>query len=373
MKKKIFINLFNDITVFFVISSFTLTLIVWILQAVNFLDIVSEDGHSLATYFLYSLLNIPKIFSKLMILTYFLSIFYILSVYENKNQILIFWMNGISKSNFMNKLFYLSIIFVVFSFLLSFLIVPYTQNKARSYIRNSNLDFFPSLIKPKKFIDTVENLTIFIDEKKNNSLKKVLIKDISGSYSQLIIANTGIINNDVNQKFLKLDKGVIINYGKNKSLTSFNFEESVIDLNKYKTKTTTTPKIQEISSIVIIKCLILLNKDLNTNLNFENLNCKKNFQKDLISEIYKRIYIPIYLPLAGLFATFLILKNNSSANFKYYRLKVFLSGVLIIMFSQISINLISKNIIIGSATIIFPILIMIIAYIIFLNRMKTTS
>ena len=61
MKKTIFNNLFNEITIFFLITSFTLTLIVWILQAVNFLDIVSEDGHSIATYFSYSILNIPKI------------------------------------------------------------------------------------------------------------------------------------------------------------------------------------------------------------------------------------------------------------------------------------------------------------------------
>ena len=45
--------------------------------------------------------------------------------------------------------------------------VPFTQDKARSFIRTSTLDFFPSLIKPKQFIDTVENLTIFIDEKKD--------------------------------------------------------------------------------------------------------------------------------------------------------------------------------------------------------------
>ena len=65
MKKIIFYKLFIDIFVFFVVCSVTLTLIVWVLQAVNFLDIVSEDGHSLLTYFAFSFLNIPKIFSKL--------------------------------------------------------------------------------------------------------------------------------------------------------------------------------------------------------------------------------------------------------------------------------------------------------------------
>ena len=34
-----------------------------------------------------------------------------------------------------------------------------------------NSHFFPSLIKPKQFIDTVKGLTVFIDSKKNNKIK----------------------------------------------------------------------------------------------------------------------------------------------------------------------------------------------------------
>ena len=42
----------------------SLTLIVWVIQAVNYLDFVSEDGHSFKVYFMYSLLSLPKIFNK---------------------------------------------------------------------------------------------------------------------------------------------------------------------------------------------------------------------------------------------------------------------------------------------------------------------
>ena len=152
MKKTIFNNLFNEVTIFFLVCSLTLTLIVWIIQAVNFIDIISEDGHSIATYFSYTFLNIPKIYSKLLLLSYFLSIYYILGVYEDKNQLIIFWINGISKTEFLNRLIYLSIVFGFFSLVLSYFIVPYTQDKARSFIRDSNLDFFPSLIKPKNLL-----------------------------------------------------------------------------------------------------------------------------------------------------------------------------------------------------------------------------
>ena len=71
MKKLIFRNIFKDITTLFVIISLALTLIVWVIQAVNYLDIVSEDGHNFSVYFKFSLLSLPKIFNKLMLFVFF--------------------------------------------------------------------------------------------------------------------------------------------------------------------------------------------------------------------------------------------------------------------------------------------------------------
>ena len=374
MKKTIFNNLFNEVTIFFLVCSLTLTLIVWIIQAVNFIDIISEDGHSIATYFSYTFLNIPKIYSKLLLLSYFLSIYYILGVYEDKNQLIIFWINGISKTEFLNRLIYLSIVFGFFSLVLSYFIVPYTQDKARSFIRDSNLDFFPSLIKPKKFIDTVENLTIFLDEKNQNSLKNILIKDsrISGG-SQLIISKFGEIAGNDNAKFLSLNDGVVINYGKSKKLTSFNFEQSNFNLDKYKTKTTITPKIQETKSKTIIKCLNDLNANINKKIRIDNLNCQKSFLKNLTQEIYKRTILPLYIPIICIIASLIILKSSNSDNFKNFKTKVFISGIIVIIFSQISINTVSINVISGIATLCVPIVLFLISYLYFLRTTKNSS
>ena len=68
MKKLIFQKLFKDILMLFIVLSLSLTVIVWVMQAVNFLDFVSEDGHGFKVYFSYTLLNFPKIFSRLLIM-----------------------------------------------------------------------------------------------------------------------------------------------------------------------------------------------------------------------------------------------------------------------------------------------------------------
>ena len=373
MKKIIFDKLFGDIIVFFLICSVTLTSIVWILQAVNFLDIVSEDGHGLITYFSYTSLNIPKIFNKLILLSIFLSIFYIFSNYEEKNQLVVFWINGITKTKFLNRLIIFSILFFLISISISYFVVPYTQDKARSFIRSSNLDFFPSLIKPRKFIDTVEDFTIFLDSKDNQKINKIFIKDSSNSAnSQLIIAKSGNITNNKNYKFLQLEKGVIINFT-NDNLTSFNFEKTNINLDQYQTKTTISPKIQEIRSLDIIKCISLLLKDKNTKIKIANLSCSNFFYKNLIQEIYKRTVLPFYIPLLFIVAGFLILKSKNNLNYNYFKIKIFLLGIFIITFSQISVNLVIKSNFMGITMVFAPLILILFFYSIFLNKSKLSS
>ena len=77
MKKLIFRKFLKDIFLSFLLLITVLSIIVWIIQAVNYLDFISEDGHGFKVYFLYTLLNFPKIFSKLFLISLFISLFYV--------------------------------------------------------------------------------------------------------------------------------------------------------------------------------------------------------------------------------------------------------------------------------------------------------
>ena len=66
MKKLIFKKFIIDISKFFLISWLAIGVIVWIIQAVNYLDFMVEDGHSFQIYISYSILNFPKILHRLL-------------------------------------------------------------------------------------------------------------------------------------------------------------------------------------------------------------------------------------------------------------------------------------------------------------------
>ena len=79
MKKILFRKLVNDCTLFFLISLISASTIVWVFQAVNFLDLMVEDGRDFLLYLNYTLLNYPKIISKLLPFALFFSFFYVVS------------------------------------------------------------------------------------------------------------------------------------------------------------------------------------------------------------------------------------------------------------------------------------------------------
>ena len=373
MKKIIFKNFLKETLEFFVLSSCAVTIIVWVIQAVNYLEFVTEDGHSFKIYFLYTIYSLPKIFNKLLPFMFFFSIFFTLVKYEEQNQTLIFWTNGISKMTFMNVIILFSIFFVVLNFFFSLYIVPMSQDKARSFIRDSNVDYLPLLVKPKKFIDTVERLTIYTEKKYQNTLENIIIKDsFSKTKSKIIYAKKGYFTENDKDNFLILKSGKILNINEGKT-NSFDFNETQVNLSNYTSKTTKTPKIQEINTQSLFNCLFKneIKKNITKENNFKFV-CKKDlqFMNKISQELLSRIFKPLYIPLLALISGFLLIKSKNSQGFSNYKFKIFTSAVIIISLSEISTKFYSANIFESFLIIMIPFILFFVCYLFFKNKIK---
>ena len=336
MKRLIFFNLIKDFTKFFLIVIFSLSLIIWVIQAVNFLDFVSEDGHSLTVYFLYTLFSLPKIVSKLFPFIFFISFFYILLKYEENNELQIFWFAGINKIEFINTIIKASLFYFFVLLLFTIYIVPNAQDSARSFIRSSNIDYFSSLIKEKQFNDTVTNLTIYVEKKTDaNNFKNIYLNDsLSLGKSQTIYAKNGLMVNKNNTNFLILYNGKILNTVNDKT-NIFSFDKTEFNLSKYTTKTITTPKIQEYNTTKLVYCVYdLLLKNASDNINF--IGCNTSSLNILKQEILKRFIKPLYIPVLALIACIVILVSKDHHKFKRYKFGTFIFALSIIIFSEIS-------------------------------------
>jgi len=370
-EKIIFNKLFIDVSKFLLLITLSLSLIIWVIQAVNFLDYISEDGHGLKTYFLITLLNFPKIFTRILPFCVFISIFYILNKYELKNELVIYWNIGIKKIRFINNLIIFSILLLFFQLFFKIFLVPNSLDLSREYIRSSNMDFFPNLIKEKKFIDSVKNLTIFVETKnKDGELKNIYLKDqMNIEKSQIIYAKKGRFLLKDNINFLILNDGSFIDID-NKKITSFAFKKTEINLSKYITNTTIFPKVQEVETKYLVNCLynLYLNKNYKYSTNF--LTCAENSQDDIKEEVFKRIVKPFFIPVLVLFASLIILFNKDHFNYSKIQYILFFVGFFILVVSEISARYTTNNLM-SIIFLILPAIIFLVSYFYLLFKLKT--
>ena len=369
MKKILFRKLLLDCLTFFLIALLSASIIIWVFQAVNFLDIMIEDGRDYLVYINYSLLNFPKILSKVLPFVFFFSFFYIISKYELNNELIIFWNFGVNKFQLINFLFKFSIFLALLQILLSAFIVPKSLDTARSFLRSSSVNFLENFIKEKKFNDTIKGVTIYSDSKDDNgNLKNIYLKkDDSKDSFQITYAKKGNFIQSNNNQILVLYEGETINVVNNK-ITNFKFSKSNFNLKNLKTNTTTYIKTQEVSSLKLFKCFLRLNNYRFFNIDTKDIiieNCKSENLNNIIKELYKRFIIPFYLPTLMLIILFLILRSKESINYFNYRIFIFILGLLLIISSEMTLRFIHNDFLKNIKIFSLPLIVISCIYMIF--------
>ena len=374
MKKILFRKILLDSIVFFLIALISASVIIWVFQAVNYLDIIVEDGRDYGVYLNYTLLNFPKIISKIIPFAAFFSFSYILQKYESNNELMIFWNFGINKIELVNFFLKFSIILMAIQILLTAYVVPTSQAISRSIIKNSSVDFFESFVKPKKFNDNIKNLTIYADEKdKDGNLKNIYLKKDSGNNKyQITVAKTGVFKTINNSKVLVLYNGQTINLV-NKKITNFYFSKSDFTLSQLDSDIIIQAKVQETSTMDHIKCLgYYFNKNLTLNPDLVNdapanfgLNCSVRSLDNIFQEMYKRFIIPLYLPVLILISLLLIVNSKESLLYNKYKTGVFIAGLVVIVLSESTLKFVQNSFYANVQVIVAPIIIVIFLYYIF--------
>ena len=370
MKKIIFRKLLLDYMSFFLLALISSGIVIWVFQAVNFLDIMIEDGRSYSVYISYSLLNFPKIINKLFPFILFFSLFYVTIKYENNNELIIFWNFGINKIQLINFIFKFSIILMLIQLIFSSIIVPKSQDLARTFLRSSTVNFYENFIKPRRFNDTIKKVTIYSEkkDKKGNLYNLYLKKETNKDNFQITYAKKGYFKEFNNLPVLVLFNGETIT-SKNNEITNFSFSKSDFPINNSETSTIhSQQKTQELSSYNLISCTKFLISSKKNKINPKILNCSKRNENNIFKEIYKRFVIPFYILVLTLIP--LLVTILSKENSKYSKLKfiTFLVGLFIIIFSETTIRLISDSIIKNISISLLPFIFILTLYSIFFRQ-----
>ena len=359
LHNKIYSNYLIEIFRTFFIILFGLSIIALTVRAVNFLDLIVDNGYEISIYFKYSLLNLFGIAPKFIPLSFLLSLSIFIIKHQQDSDLIILWTSGVKKIYLVNLFFISSLIILIIYLFLTLLLTPMALNKSRTLLSNDNFSSFLPTIKNQQFSDSFKGFTLIVEKKINNELKNIFLHDKGNALKNLssntaetnsttIISESGISNN----KMIMLFNGQIISTKKNSDTEIIKFEQINIDLSNLNTTTIKLPKIQETSTFKLFGCLI-------DNNNKNNIFCNQDLNKEIISTLNRRIIIPLYIPVLALICSLLLIKPRK----KYLNnFVIFSYSFMIILFTELAVRYTGINNIILFIFILLPFLLFITLY-----------
>ena len=375
MKKLIYRKVLNDFIIFLVVSTISVGAIVWVFQSVNYLDIIVDDGRDYKIYLGYSFLTLPKILSKIFPFALFFSFYYTLLRLENNNELIIFWSHGLSKLSLLNFFLKFSIILLFIQIIFTTILVPLSQDMARSVLRSSNINFLDSFIKEKKFNDMVRDLTIHAESKMSDGKFENLYikKKLKDNTFEITYAKFGEVKTIKSNQFLVLYDGKVIS-GSNYNVTTFNFSQSNINLEEFESNIMKTIKTQENLTTDLIKCYIYLKNNKNEEYiknQLSNLqNCSNSNLHEILRELYKRLIIPFYLPILILVSLSLLLTSKEDVNYFRNKIIIFIIGFGLIISSETTLRFVNSSLNKNIFLILMPFTIFLIIYLIIIYKIN---
>ena len=336
-------------------------LIIWITQAVRLLDLIGEEGNSIKTYFMYIALILPKFFSRISLIIFFISFVVTISKFEDHNELRALWFSGLEKKKFINYLIRSSIILIVILIIVRCFIIPYFSNYSRHLLLNSGVGDIGPLLKQNNFNNPLKKITIYVGKKNQiNELEDIILFEDSADIKKTIIAKSGVVINENNKNLLVLVDGSIQEERKDKKISILDFDKTTLDLSQYNKKTVDYYKFNEMLFFELL----------------QKINKKDDQLHNAVGELNDRIIMPLFIPSLVLLACFLIITNKEVINNNFLKFIIFTYGIIIIIFSEILLDLSSKKLNASLFLYATPFLFLIINWVLlnyFLNRENIKS
>jgi len=304
-------------------------LIIWTTQAVRLLDLIGEEGNSIKTYFTYIALILPKILSRISLIIFFVSLLVTIIKFDDNNELRALWLSGVKKKQFIFFLLKSSLFLILILIIFRTFIVPHFSNYSRGLLLNSDVGSIGPLLKQNNFNNPLKKITIYVGKKNQlNELEEIILFEDSSETKKTIIAKSGVVINENNKNLLVLIEGSIQEERKDKKISILDFDKITLDLSQYNKKTAEYYKFNEMFF------LELINKTIDKN-DYQRLNT--------LGELNDRIVMPLFIPSLIILGTFLIITNKEIINYNLLKLITFVFGTLLIVASEILLDLSAKS------------------------------
>jgi len=270
----------------FLLTTITLTVIVWMTQALREIDLVTAKGQTLQLFLVISSLAIPSLVVVLAPIALLIAILYTMNTLHQESELVIIAAAGGSPKRVTRPLLWLSLFVALLTAFLSIYVAPAGLQQLRGHVTQVRADLISSIMIPGAFTDVDSGLMVHIKERSvDGFLGGILISDTRNpEISFQYLADRGALVETGPSTYLVMQNGNIVRREKAENSSSIiEFESYAFDLSQFRERTTKAGyRTKERSTMELLGDL--LNPDAEEN----------SKRSELGAELHSRFVAPLY-------------------------------------------------------------------------------
>lgn len=270
----------------FLLTTITLTVIVWMTQALREIDLVTAKGQTLQLFLVISSLAIPSLVVVLAPIALLIAILYTMNTLHQESELVIIAAAGGSPKRVTRPLLWLSLFVALLTAFLSIYVAPAGLQQLRGHVTQVRADLISSIMIPGAFTDVDSGLMVHIKERSvDGFLGGILISDTRNpEISFQYLADRGALVETGPSTYLVMQNGNIVRREKAENSSSIiEFESYAFDLSQFRERTTNAGyRTKERSTMELLGDLLSPDAEENSK------------RSELGAELHSRFVAPLY-------------------------------------------------------------------------------
>ena len=228
--------IFVTAAVAFVAVVSTLTLMVWLTQALRRFDLLTSQGQTLLVFGSIIALTLPTFLLVTTPAALFIAVLYTLNRLNGDSELVVMSAAGVGPWRIFGPLFLLATLIAISSAAIALHYAPLSMRSLRDQLARVNADIVTNVAIPGRFTTVQRGLTLHVRERSaGGTLHGIFIHDAREKIAQTFIAERGRIIDAPNGLFLVLEQGSLHRSGSDTaaSATARQVDNSIVQFDRY--------------------------------------------------------------------------------------------------------------------------------------------
>lgn len=220
----------------FVLTLAVLVGVIWLTQALEQLDLMTNKGQTFTLFLQITWLVLPKFLSFIAPIAVLVASIYTLNSLNNDSELVIMTNSGAKPFSILKPLLVLASLVMIADSAVAHYFSPNARQQLRAFFTEINSDLISSVIKPGEFASINQGITFYVGSRDGNGIfKDVFVSDNRDKTQTLTyLANLGAITRTTEGTFFVLQNGTIHQRPKDRdSISIIDYSSYAFDLSNF--------------------------------------------------------------------------------------------------------------------------------------------